>query len=96
MIRRLSRIQKTLSLPGLAAGALCFCVAVVLIIGSLRLYELGREIRAQQERIGELQEQVGSLRSELACGEHEALRRAVELGMFLPKQEDYVILHVGR
>ena len=96
MIRRLSGIQKKLSLPGLAAGAACFCVAAVLIFGSLRLYELRQEIRARQKQIAELQEQVGSLRSQLACQEHDALQRVSQLGMLLPGEEDYVILHVGR
>ena len=90
------RDVKKRSIGALLPWALCFLLAVVLILGYVRCYELSLQNRQRQEQLEQLTEQRAALEKKYRqlTSDGYLEQQAIELGMHPPKPEDIIILHI--
>lgn len=87
---------KKRSIGALLPWALCFLLAVVMILGYVRCYELSLQNQKRQERLEQLTEQRAALEKEYRQLSSQGYleQQALKLGMYRPKSEDIMILHI--
>ncbi|MEE0096839.1 MAG: septum formation initiator family protein [Oscillospiraceae bacterium] len=90
------RDVKKRSIGAILPWMLCFLLAVVLILGYVRCYELSLENQERQEQLELLTEKRAELEKEYRqlTSEGYLEQQARTLGMYRPKAEDIKILHI--
>ena len=75
---------------------LCFLLAILLVTGHVRCYELTQANREKQQQLAELTAEYTALQKEAQRQNAAAYlqKEAKRLNMYRPNPEDYIILHL--